>query len=156
MKVWGYIAAVLLFAGAFFAGRASKRCDTAPSEVLRDTVTVVDTLILEIPAPYPVEVVRVDTCLLPSPTDTARVPVAVPIERKEYRTPEYRAVVEGYRPELVSMDIYRQTQFVTMTTATAKPKRWGVGLQIGYGYMPTVNRAAPYIGIGIQYDLWSW
>lgn len=65
MKVWGYITAVLLFIGAFFAGRASKRCDITSSEVRRDTITVVDTLIRKIPIPNPVTVVRVDTCYLP-------------------------------------------------------------------------------------------
>ncbi|WP_289290009.1 DUF6808 domain-containing protein [Muribaculum intestinale] len=156
MKVWGYITAVLLFAGAFFAGRASHRFDAARSEVRRDTVTVFDTLVWEIPAPHPVEVVRVDTCYLPGTVDTIRIPVAIPIERKTYTTPDYRAVVEGYRPALVEMEVYRQTNIVTVTPTSAKPKRWGVGLQIGYGYMPTANRVTPYIGIGIQYDLWSW
>lgn len=87
--------------------------------------------------------------------DSLCVPVVVPIERRVYVTDDYRAVVEGYRPSLVSMELYRQTQVVTVTDVP-KPHRWGVGLQIGYGYMPTVNRAAPYIGIGIQYSLWRW
>lgn len=155
MKVWGYIAAVLLFVGAFLAGRWTKRCPQSIMEI-RDTVTVVDTLVREIPVPYPVEIVRVDTCYLPGTVDTVRIPVAVPIERKVYETNDYRAVVEGYRPELVSMDIYRQTQFVTRTTPAAKPKRWGIGVQVGYGYMPTINKAVPYIGIGLQYDLWTF
>ena len=154
MKVWGYILAVLLFVGAFLAGRWTKPRDVSYVK-LRDTVIIRDTVTERIPEPQIVEVVRTDTCWLETVADTVRVPVAVPIERKVYVTSDYRAVVEGYRPSLVSMKLYRQTQVVTVTTSP-KPRRWGVGLQIGYGYMPTVNRTAPYIGIGIQYSLWQW
>lgn len=152
MKAWGYILAVLLFVGAFFVGRWTKPRDVSYVE-LRDTVIVRDTVTERIPEPHIVEVVRIDTCWLETVADTVRVPVTVPIERKVYVTSDYRAVVEGYRPALVSMDIYRETQVITKSTA---PRRWGVGIQVGYGYMPTVNKAAPYIGIGIQYSLWQW
>ena len=157
MKIWGYIATILLFVVAFFAGRASRRCGVVSGEVRRDTVTVIDTLFREIPMPYPVEIVRVDTCYLPGAADTFRIPGAVPIERKTYITSDYRAVIEGYRPALVEMEVYHRTNTVTVTPpVTVKPKRWGIGVQVGYGYMPTVNREAPYIGIGIQFDLWNW
>lgn len=157
MKVWGYITAVLLFIGAFFAGRASKRCDITSSEVRRDTITVVDTLIRKIPIPNPVTVVRVDTCYLPGTVDTIRIPVAIPIERKTYTTPDYRAVVEGYRPSLVEMQVYQKQQTITQTLpVSSKSKRWGIGIQAGYGYIPTVNKTALYIGVGVQYDLMSF
>lgn len=155
--MWGYILAVLLFVGAFLAGRWTKPRDVSYVK-LRDTVIVRDTITERIPTPHIVEVVRTDTCWLVRcdtvrTSDTLRVPVAVPVERRVYVTDDYRAVVEGYRPALVSMDIYRETQVITQSTA---PRRWGVGIQVGYGYMPTVNKTAPYIGIGIQYSLWQW
>lgn len=87
--------------------------------------------------------------------DSLRVPVVVSIERRVYVTADYRAEVEGYRPRLVSMELYRQTQVVTETPA-ARPRRWGIGIQAGYGLAPRTGRWEPYIGIGIQYSLWQW
>lgn len=87
--------------------------------------------------------------------DSLRVPVVVPIERRVYVTADYRAEVEGYRPRLVNIELYRQTQVVTETPA-ARPCRWGIGIQAGYGLAPRTGRWEPYIGIGIQYSLWQW
>lgn len=84
-----------------------------------------------------------------------RMPVVVPIERRVYVTSDYRAVVEGYRPSLVSMELYRQTQVVT-ERPVARPRRWGIGLQAGYGLAPRTGRFEPYIGIGVQYSIWQW
>lgn len=150
------ISAVLVLGIGFFAGR--RTCRPQQLEILRrDTVTVTDTIVREIPVPRTVTVVRIDTCYLSSPTDTIRIPVAVPIERKTYTTPDYRAVVEGYRPSLVEMQVYQKQQTITQTIPISnKSKRWGIGIQTGYGYIPTVNKTALYIGVGVQYDLLSF
>ena len=156
MRVWGYMLAAALLAGAFAAGRWT-RCRTSEPTVRRDTVMLRDTLTVPVPAPSATEVVRRDTCWLVRcdtvrRADTLRIPVAVPVERKVYATADYRAVVEGYRPSLVSMELYRRTQVVT-ATASPKPRRWGVGIQIGYGLAPRTGRLEPYIGIGVQYSI---
>lgn len=150
------ISAVLVLGIGFFAGRRTSRPQQL--EILRrDTVTVTDTIVREIPVPRTVTVVRIDTCYLSSPTDTIRIPVAVPIERKTYTTPDYRAVVEGYRPSLVEMQVYQKQQTITQTIPISnKSKRWGIGIQAGYGYIPIVNKTALYIGVGVQYDLLSF
>lgn len=150
------ISAVLVLGIGFFAGR--RTCRPQQLEILRrDTVTVTDTIVREIPVPRTVTVVRIDTCYLSSPTDTIRIPVAVPIERKTYTTPDYRAVVEGYRPSLVEMQVYQKQQTITQTIPISnKSKRWGIGIQAGYGYIPIVNKTALYIGVGVQYDLLSF
>ena len=148
------ISAVLVFGIGFLAGRRTGR----PEQVVtlrRDTVTVTDTIVREIPVPRTVTRVRIDTCYLPVPGDTVRVPVAVPIQRKEYRTAEYRAVVEGYRPELVEMEVYRQTQTIREVT-TMHDSRFSFGIQAGVGIVPTTGKTAPYIGIGVQYSLFSF
>ena len=159
MRVWGYILAAALLAGAFLAG-CWTRCRTSELTVRRDTVILHDTLTVSVPAPSATEVVRRDTCWLVRcdtvwRADTLRIPVAVPVERRVYATADYRAVVEGYRPSLVSMELYRQTQVVTETPA-ARPRRWGVGIQAGWGFAPRTGRLEPYIGIGIQYSIWQW
>ena len=117
MKSWGYILLIVLFVGAFLAGRWTKPCG-APESVQRDTVILRDTLAVPVPTPERVEIIRRDTCWLVCcdtvrTADTLRVPVVVPIEQKVYATADYRAVVDGYRPRLVSMELYRQTQVVT-------------------------------------------
>lgn len=159
MKAWGYLLSGTLLAGAFLAGRWTKPC-TAPESVRRDTVILHDTLVVPVPTPERVEVIRRDTCWLVRcdtvlTADTLRVPVVVPIERRVYVTADYRAEVEGYRPRLVSMELYRQTQVVTETPA-AGPRRWSIGIQAGYGLAPRTGRFEPYIGLGIQYGIWQW
>lgn len=159
MKAWGYLLSVTLLAGAFLAGRWTKLCG-APEAVRRDTVILHDTLVVPVPTPERVEVIRRDTCWLVRcdtvrTADTLRVPVVVPIERRVYVTADYRAEVEGYRPRLVSMELYRQTQVVTETPA-AGPRRWSIGIQAGYGLAPRTGRFEPYIGLGIQYGIWQW
>ena len=159
MKVWGYLLSVTLLAGAFLAGRGTKPCG-APEAVRRDTVILRDALVVPVPTPERVEVLRRDTCWLVRcdsvrTADTLRVPVVVPIERRVYVTADYRAEVEGYRPRLVSMELYRQTQVVTETPA-AGPRRWSIGIQAGYGLAPRTRRFEPYIGLGIQYGIWQW
>ncbi len=159
MKAWGYLLSAALLAGAFLAGRWTKPCG-APETVRRDTVILRDTLTVPVPTPERVEVIRRDTCWLVRcdtvlTADTLRVPVVVPIERRVYVTADYRAEVEGYRPRLVSMELYRQTQVVTETPA-AGPRRWSIGIQAGYGLAPRTGRFEPYIGLGIQYGIWQW
>ena len=77
----------------------------------------------------------------------------LPIEQKVYKDSNYTAWVSGYRPRLDS--IYVRERFVERTltntiTPYRKKKRWGVGLQVGYGY----NGAAfaPYLGVGVSYN----
>lgn len=72
------------------------------------------------------------------------VQVEVPMERKTYEGENYRAVVQGFRPELVSIDIRQQT----VTVTEYKRKWWSVtiGPQLGYGFTPAGWQ--PYAGIG--------
>ncbi len=153
MKAGGYICVLLLLAGAFLAGRASRPC-RAGTAVRCDTVTIVDTVVREIPVPRRVEVVRIDTCYLAAAADTVRIPVAVPIERKEYAAEDYRAVVEGYRPALVEMEVYPRRQVVTVretAPAAGRPSRWSLALQAGCGIGP--DGPAPYIGLGVSFAI---
>ncbi len=86
--------------------------------------------------------------------------VAVPIERTIYETEDYRAEIEGFRARLLSMEIYRQTQIVntTRTLRVHDIRRWGLGIQAGYGATIRGGKiiGVPYIGIGVSYNLTSW
>ena len=72
------------------------------------------------------------------------VVVEVPIEQRTYEGENYRAVVQGWRPELVSIVI----KLPELAAPRAKRKWWSVtvGPQIGYGFTPAGWQ--PYAGIG--------
>lgn len=103
----------------FFVGR----CSVGKQEIT--TIERVDTVVVEKPMPYKVEVVRKVSVpvYVPTPADTvvvARVDsvlveVPVEVERREYKSEEYRAVVSGakigdLRPTLESMEVYSRSE----------------------------------------------
>ena len=124
-----------------------------PAETVRDTLIVRDTLRDTVPRPVLVcfdhwDTLRVAVRTVDTLRDSVYIPVPIPIERKEYRTDDYRAIVSGYRPRLDLMEVYRKTRTVTVTK---EPKRWGIGPTAGFG-IP----GGWYVGIGVSYDLWQW
>ena len=146
--------------GYFF----NERRNAHPSEikVKVDTLFVYDTIIVDKPVIKKVEII--DTLLLPVPiTDTLMlhdtVFVHLPIEQLQYSDPRYTAWVSGYRPKLDSIRIYQQREFITKEIKTGtKSKRWGIGLQAGYGVSLHNGQIhpAPYIGVGLSYSLINW
>lgn len=123
----------------------------ADTIVLRDTVTVRDTLRDTVPRPVLVRLDHWDTLRVAvQRADTLRdtLYVPLPIESKEYRTDDYRAVISGYRPRLDLLEVYRKTRTVTVTP---RPRRWGIGPTAGFG-IP----GGWYVGIGVSYHLWQW
>ena len=114
-------------------------------------------------------VVKLDTVLISSPiavfwqilpNDTVRIGETL-LHRKlvVYEDSLYRAVVSGYvDPRLDSMTVYPRTVYQTVTNDVYHPvliklkkKRWGFGLQAGYGYP-----GGMYVGAGISYNLFQW
>ena len=127
-----------------------------------DTLFIYDTIIVEKPVIKKVE--TIDTLLLPVPTtDTLMlhdtVLIHLPIEQRQYSDPRYTAWVSGYRPQLDSIQIYQTTEYITkeMKKAT-KSKRWGIGLQAGYGIALHKGQVFPalYVGVGLSYSIFSW
>ena len=100
-----------------------------------------------------------------APSDTTHGPadsvlyIPIKLEQKVYEDSTYRAVVSGpaieqYGPRLDSISVYRRTVTVYQTkTVYSEPSRWGIGIQAGYG--ASKDGLTPYIGIGVQYNLWS-
>lgn len=127
-----------------------------------DTLFVYDTIFVEKPVIKKVEII--DTLLLTVPiTDTMMlhdtVLVHLPIEQRQYSDPRYTAWVSGYRPQLDSIHIYQRTEYITKEIKmVTKPKRWGIGLQAGYGVSLHNGQLfpAPYIGVGLSYSIFSW
>lgn len=158
------LAYIFLAALGFAAGWVARGCTGNEAAVAADTVTVIDTIAYHYPVPHDSAVVRYETVRL-RVADTVRVTVSdtvrvadsveviVPITQKVYADSLYRAYVSGYRPRLDSIFVYPTTRYVTVTRQ-AKPRRWGIGLQAGYG----VGRGGtgPYVGIGVSYNLYDF
>lgn len=114
-------------------------------------------------------IVKVDTLLIPAPmapllilqlTDTMRIgDTVVHREQAYYEDSLYRVWVSGYRPRLDSMQIFPRTVYRTVTNdiyhaVSPKKKRWGLGVQAGYGFYP--GGSGVYAGIGVSYNLFQW
>lgn len=94
------------------------------------------------------------------PNDTIRIGDTL-LHRKRvvYEDSLYRAVVSGYvDPRLDSMTVYPKTVYRTVTNDIYHPvaikpkkKRWGLGLQAGYGYPSGL-----FVGIGVTYNIFVW
>ena len=94
------------------------------------------------------------------PNDTVRIgDTLLHRKRAVYEDSLYRAVVSGYvDPRLDSMTVYSRTVYQTVTndiyhpvTVKPKKKRWGLGLQAGYGYP-----SGMYVGVGVSCNLFMW
>lgn len=96
---------------------------------IRDTVRLVDTII----------------------GDTSAI-VEISISQKEYSDDStYTAWVSGYRANLDSINVYNRT---ITKIIKEKNKKWSIGIGTGIGYDGQGVR--PYIGIGLQYNLFGW
>lgn len=148
----------------FFAGRITSpqqtltaiqrdtivRIDTIVSTPKPKVVKVVDSIPVPYPVPYPVYETKTDTLLV---VDT----LYLPRTQKHYKEAEYEAWVSGYQPNLDSIWVYNKTSEVN-TISVPSRKRWSIGVQAGYGVQLNPNGvvAAPYIGVGVSYNLFSW
>lgn len=82
--------------------------------------------------------------------------VVLPITQKHYKGKDYEAWISGYRPRLDSIYVFPETRYITNEIQVKrKPTKWGIGIQAGYGVaLPNGKpQMAPYIGIGISYNL---
>ena len=114
-------------------------------------------------------IVKTDTLLISAPMavfwrfvpdDTTRIGDTL-LHRRQvvYSDSLYRAVVSGYvDPRLDSLQIFPKTVYQTVTNdiyhpvaIKSKKKRWGFGLQAGYGYPD-----GWYVGVGVSYNLLQW
>lgn len=84
------------------------------------------------------------------------VSVQIPITQKVYEDSTYRAYVSGYKPNLDSLFVYPKRETITIRE-TPKTKRWGIGIQAGYGItLKQTPQFVPYIGVGVTYSLWQF
>ena len=74
--------------------------------------------------------------------------VVIPITQKEYNSTDYRAWVSGYEASLDSIEVYRNTEIITIDK---KRRRWGCVFGIGYG--AALGGVTPYVGVMLGYRL---
>lgn len=152
MKYLPYIIIIALC--AFIVFRSAK-VERAPGEVIRDSIIRIDTIRDTVPVPVYVRVVDSVPVpvVIPILGDTVRDTIYLPITQKVYRDSLYTAYVSGYRAKLDSIEVYGRTNTITIRER-ARLSRWGLGVQAGYGWVG--NRAGPYVGVGVSYNLWIW
>lgn len=181
-KTHAIIASVFFAIGAlcgFFLGKGIYQ-PTYDEKVARDTLIVHDTVPDINPTPKDSATIRYITRYLPIAkrdtssrvdqvehfrditkmmdhyADTSKmIAVEVPITSKHYGSKDYDAWVSGYEPSLDSIKVYREKEIITetITKTNTKRKPWGLGFTVGYGYDFSSKTAAPFVGVGLSYDI---
>jgi hypothetical protein len=162
----------LIFAALFSVYLFLQECGMSchkGKEVI-DTITYRDTISYYKPIPKEHVKLRYDTIHLQSNkqdvgfateqvTDSGAIKildstkVVIPITQKVYEDSTYKAWVSGYNPNIDSIFVYQKTTVVNHYFKD-KEKRFGLGIQCGYGL--NNNKMQPYIGIGVSYNLLKW
>ena len=141
------VAASFFGLGLYFGQGVAKPEPT----VIVDTLVIHDTIKLVETKPAGTIVVKlpVHDTLWRCKTDTLvirdSIQVDVPIEQRKYKGNNYTAVVQGYQPELVSIDVR-----CPVPVAPEDKRKWlavTVGPQVGFGFTP--KGWEPYAGIGV-------
>lgn len=158
-KLLYVVLALSALLNVFLAGRAAKaeheRADEWANEVVVDTFVVHDTVQITEPAATSEKVVRVDTAWLER-ADTIRdtVYVRVPITQVTYEDRQFKAVIQGYKPRLVSLDIYQNEKTIYSHKTIVKPAKMAVSVGVYGGLGP---RGLDYgVGVMVGFPVYSW
>lgn len=155
---WGILILIFLAViGGFIAGRHT--CDDPPIITQTDTLITykTDTIVKEKVVPKYIYRYKTDT-LLYTLNDTIIIPVPVPINKYTFTDDSlYFIEATGYKVQLDKIKITQPTQLITVTEYISVPqrKRWGLGVTAGWGITVNDGRlsTAPYLGIGLQYNI---
>jgi hypothetical protein len=133
--------------------RVVERVDTL---VVRDTITQYKPIVEErvVLQKYPVMVEKYDTIMR---HDT--IYLNMPREQVVWKDEYARVFASGIMPHVDSVQHFVTTRTITkeIPVKVVKKTRWGVGVQAGYGVMVGNDvRLAPYVGVGVSYNIVSW
>lgn len=125
-----------------------------PTEIIKtDTITKVDTLVIEKPVPDTVYIKEIITDTVYS-TDSVLVEVQLPIESKTYTDDStYIATISGFKANLDNIKVFPVTttiQVEKVQEIALKQSRINHSVQVGVGYGLTSKSITPYIGYGIS------
>ena len=150
--------AAALAVGFAIGRRTRTNAPQTVTKIVRDTLTVRDTITVSTPVYLTRREIRRDTVAV---TDTLRVRdtlvVVLPREQVEWRDSLVTVWASGIRPEVDSVRHYTRTEIVTQTVTVPgprKPSRWGIGVQAGYGVSD--KGLTPYVGVGLSYNILAW
>lgn len=175
------VCAIVGYSHYLFDVKLPAKVEERMSAIIPDTIIVHDTIKVVEPKYITQTVVSHDTAWLPlveEPTDTLHlanqfadhrtngspcdyllsyvdsVPVVIPITERTYKDRTYKAVVSGYDPKLVSLDIYNDKSVVYVTSVVKKKPKIAVsaGAYGGFG-----SKGVDYgLGIMVGVPIWSW
>ena len=74
--------------------------------------------------------------------------ISIPISQNVYRGSNYTAYVSGFHQSLDSISVEEK---IVTNTIVKKRSRWNLGVSAGYAITP--NGFSPYIGVGINYNI---
>ena len=130
---------------------------------IHDTIvkTHTDSFFIQSPIVYKVDTLKVHTEQVWSQQIHDTVQAELPYIQKEYRDSTYSAWVSGYKDvNLDSIRIFQHNKIIEInnqiTKYKYKNKHWHIGPSVGVGYDFTNNRVAPYLGVSVQYSIFSW
>lgn len=68
-----------------------------------------------------------------------------------------KVYASGIMPEIDSVEHYISERVIVKNhlVPVVKRSRWGIGIHAGYG-LPVGGHPAPYIGVGVSYNLLTW
>ena len=151
MKRISYLLICLLgiFIGLLIGQKMSGPAEIKEIEKIK-TVKITDTV--EVPEPIPYLIENTDTVYVTQIYIGNGEPLEVPLIKQTvtYSDSTYKAVISGYNPKLDYIETYNTTHYIT-EFVREKPKKWGIGIQAGYGIGR--NGLQPYVGVGVSYNL---
>ena len=128
-------------------------------QVIKEKV-VRDTIFSEKPVYINKQIIRTDTVQLYDIKQDF-VQIELPYIQKEFKDSLYEAWVSGYQEvNLDSIRIFKEKQIIEINNTNYitkyKNRPFSVGIQAGYGYDLMNKNRNPFIGIGVQYNLFSF
>ena len=149
--------AVAIFIGFLVGRRCPRNVPGEPQTPRVDTLFIRDTI--KVTEPVSLTKTVVDSVLVPV-TDTIRLrdTLYVFLEREQVRWEDSLAVVyaSGIDPQVDSVIHFTRDQIITkeIPVIQVKKTRWGLGVQVG----ATAGKdgVAPYVGVGVSYNILSW
>lgn len=159
--VYAVVAVIMALLLSYVIGRRDGLNSAVEGEAEKvDTLYLRDTIVQY----EPIFEERVVLKKVPVPvTDTLRIhdTLYVYLEREQvvWQDSLSRVYASGILSQIDSVQHYISERIVTkeVTIHVKKPCRWGVGVHAGYGVqLGDQVRTAPYIGVGVSYNILSW
>ena len=159
--VYAVVAVIMALLLSYVIGRRDGFNSAVETETEKvDTLYLRDTIVQY----EPILEERVVLKKVPVPvTDTLRIhdTLYVYLDREQvvWQDSLSRVYASGILPQIDSVQHYIAERIVTkeVTIHVKKPCRWGVGVHAGYGvHLGDQVRFAPYVGLGVFYNIFSW